>query len=128
MVTLLEVILVAFGGAFGATLRFAIGRLSDTYVTSLKFPLATLTINIVGCFAIGYVAEISARGALSPHIRLLIVTGILGGFTTFSAFGLETITLLRSGHLGMALTYVATSVIGGCLATYAGILLLTPRP
>ena len=128
MITLLEVILVACGGAFGATSRFFIGRLSDSYLASLKFPLPTLVINIVGCFAIGYIAEISARGALSPHFRLLIVTGILGGFTTFSAFGLETITLLRSGHLGMALTYVATSVIGGCLATYAGILLFSPRP
>jgi CrcB protein len=125
MITLLEVILVACGGA---TSRFFIGRLSDSYLASLKFPLATLVINIVGCFAIGFIAEISARGALSPHFRLLIVTGILGGFTTFSAFGLETITLLRSGHLGMALTYVATSVIGGCLATYAGILLFSPRP
>jgi len=55
------------------------------------------------------------------------VTGILGGFTTFSAFGLETITLLRAGHVGLALSYIATSVIGGCAATYIGINLITPR-
>ena len=128
MLTFLEVILVACGGALGATSRFVIGRLSDTHLTSLKFPLATLVINVLGCFAIGCIAEISARGSISPHIRLMIVTGILGGFTTFSAFGLETITLLRSGHHGVAFTYASTSVIGGCLATYAGIFLFTPRP
>ncbi len=128
MVTPSELTLVASGGAFGATLRFFVGRLSDTYLASLKLPLATLLVNILGCFAIGVVAEVSTRGDISPHTRLLIVTGILGGFTTFSAFGLETITLVRSGHLGMALGYALTSVIGGCFATYVGILLITTRP
>jgi len=128
MITPSEVALVAFGGGFGATLRFLIGRVSETYLASLTFPLATLFINVLGCFLIGCVAELSARGGISPHARLLIVTGILGGFTTFSAFGLETITLLRSGLVGMALSYVTVSVIGGCLATYAGILACTPRP
>jgi len=128
MITPSEIALVACGGGFGATLRFLIGRMSETYLASLTFPLATTLINVLGCFLIGCVAEISARGDLSPQTRLLIVTGILGGFTTFSAFGLETVSLLRSGHVGVALTYVFTSVIGGCLATYAGILAFSPRP
>jgi CrcB protein len=127
MVSASELTLVACGGAFGATVRLLVGRLSEIYLTSLKFPLATLVVNIAGCFAIGCVAEIFARGDISHHTRLLIVTGVLGGFTTFSAFGLETITLLRSGHLGMAISYVLSSVIGGCLATYAGALFITPR-
>ena len=127
MFTLPEVILVACGGAFGAISRFAVGRLSENFLTSLTFPLATLFINVLGCFLIGFVSELSLRGALSPHLRLLIVTGVLGGFTTFSAFGLETFALLRSGHLFMALTYVIASVIGGTLATYAGFLLLATR-
>ncbi len=127
MVTPSEITLVACGGAFGATMRFLVGRVSDTYLTSVRFPLATLLINILGCFAIGLIAELSARGDISSHTRLLIVTGILGGFTTFSAFGLETISLLRSGHVGVALIYVISSVVGGCLATYAGIVMLAPR-
>lgn len=126
MVTPAEITLVALGGACGATLRFLVGRLSEIFLTAL-FPFATLSINILGCFVIGIVAEISARGGLSSDTRLLIVTGILGGFTTFSAFGLETITLLRSGHVGLALSYIATSVIGGCAATYIGINLIAPR-
>jgi CrcB protein len=127
MVTPAEITLVALGGACGATLRFLVGRLTDIFLASAKFPFATLSINILGCFVIGMVAEISARGDLSSGTRLLIVTGILGGFTTFSAFGLETITLLRAGHVGLALSYIATSVIGGCAATYIGINLITPR-
>ena len=127
MITPTEVALVSCGGAFGATARFLIGRASETYLTSVKFPLATLLINIVGCFLIGYVAEVSARGEISPHIRLLIVTGILGGFTTFSAFGLETITLIRAGHIGIALTYVSASVIGGCIATYMAVIFMAHR-
>lgn len=128
MVISSEIAVVACGGAFGALARFLVARLSETLLASLKFPLATLLVNVLGCFAIGMVAEIATRGDISHHTRLLIVTGILGGFTTFSAFGLETITLLRTGHLGMALGYVLTSVIGGCLATYAGIQIITPRP
>lgn len=127
MITPSEVVLVACGGALGATARFLIGRASDAFLASLTFPVATLLINVLGCFMIGGVAEVSARGDISPHTRLLIATGILGGFTTFSAFGLETITLLRSGHIILALTYITTSVVGGALATYAGIIAFTPR-
>ncbi len=127
MVTPAEIMLVALGGACGATLRFLVGRLSELFLASAIFPFATLSINILGCFVIGMVAEISSRGGLSSDTRLLIVTGILGGFTTFSAFGLETITLLRAGHVGLALSYIATSVIGGCAATYIGINLISPR-
>jgi CrcB protein len=127
MITLSEVTLVSCGGALGATARFLVGRFSDTFFSSTRFPIATLFVNILGCFVIGCIAEISARGDISPSARILLVTGILGGFTTFSAFGLETITLLRAGHVGMALSYVVTSVIGGCIATYASVLLISPR-
>lgn len=126
MVTPAEIILVALGGACGATLRFLAGRLSELFLAAL-FPFATLSINIIGCFVIGIVAELSARGDLSADTRLLFATGILGGFTTFSAFGLETVTLLRAGHVGLALCYIATSVIGGCAATYIGINLIAAK-
>jgi CrcB protein len=127
MITPSEVALVSCGGALGATLRFILTRSTDVIFPAVRFPIATLAVNILGCFALGCVAEISARGAISPNVRLLFATGILGGFTTFSAFGVETISLLRAGHTVMALNYIAASVIGGCIATYVGILAVTPQ-
>jgi CrcB protein len=86
------------------------------------FPYGTLTVNILGCFLIGVVFGIADRGTISPEWRLFLATGVIGGFTTFSAFSYETITLLRSGHLGFALFYVTASVCVGLIATYTGLL------
>jgi len=85
------------------------------------FPLGTLTVNIIGCFLIGIVYGFSDRGNLTQEWRLFLATGLLGGFTTFSAFSNETIGMLHDGQLGYAGAYVALSVIVGLIATFIGI-------
>ena len=103
------VISVAIGGAFGAVARYLVGM-------AVAFPLGTLTVNVLGSLAIGVVwAQFTARGL---HGWLpLVLTGFLGGFTTFSAFSLDTMRLIEGGRLGAAFTYVAASVLlslGAC--------------
>ena len=103
------VISVALGGAFGAVARHLVGL-------AVAFPLGTLTVNVLGSLAIGFVwAHFTAKGL---HGWLpLVLTGFLGGFTTFSAFSLDTMRLIEGGRVGAALTYVAASVLlslGAC--------------
>ena len=97
---MINIILVALGGAFGSVARYLVG------VWTLRrfgpnFPWGTLTVNIVGCFAIGLLSEVIARRLnASPEMRLLLVTGFLGGFTTFSAFSLDVISLFERDRGG----------------------------
>ena len=106
------------GGAFlGANARYWIGVLVARLYTG-SFPYATFFINILGCLLIGFV-----MGALvhrAPWIRPFAVIGILGGFTTFSSFGFETLFLVKDGYWLQAFGYVAGSVVLGCLATWGG--------
>ncbi len=83
------------------------------------FPTATLAVNIIGCFLIGIVFGIFDKGQLSHEWRVFLATGVLGGFTTFSAFSNDTFVLLRDGQVGYALLYIALSVVLGLTATYA---------
>ena len=121
MVSLPEILCVAIGGALGATLRFLVGRGAEATFPPLLFPAATFFINVLGCLLIGITAALSTRGMTSHEMRLIIVVGILGGFTTFSAFGLETVSLLRGGHFGLATMYVFGSVLGGVGAVTLGL-------
>ncbi|SDF42238.1 fluoride efflux transporter FluC [Limimaricola pyoseonensis] len=99
---------VALGGAVGASLRFLVGQ-------ALAFPLGTLAVNVAGSLAIGALwVGLSGRGGL---LAPLLVTGLLGGFTTFSAFSLDTLRLVEAGRAGAALAYASGSVIlslGAC--------------
>lgn len=121
-----EISLVACGGAIGASLRFMVGRFCDVTWKGANFPIATLTVNIVGCILVGVIAGATLRHETTPLLRIFLVTGILGGFTTFSAFGLETVTLLKSGHVATSLFYALTSVIGGCAGVLLGLALTEP--
>jgi CrcB protein len=127
MISFSELMVVGCGGALGAILRCVVGRFCDITWTGARFPIATLSVNIIGCFIIGAIAALSVRSEVPHVLKLFLVTGILGGFTTFSAFGLETVSLLRAGHISLALTYVLGSVLGGCAASMLGILLLTSK-
>ncbi|MFP7570063.1 fluoride efflux transporter CrcB [Marivita sp. S2033] len=101
--------LVALGGAIGASLRFATGVGVLRAFAQGDLPLATLTVNVVGSFLMGvFVVAAAQRGFnnLSPFI----MTGVLGGFTTFSAFSLETMTLIERGNVGLAMVYIGLSV------------------
>lgn len=117
-----SILLVGLGGGLGAMARFALGLWVSQLTPGWRFPLATFLVNVVGCFVAGLLAGwAEGRGAFTEAMRLFLFVGILGGFTTFSAFGLETVTLLRRGETGIAGWYVGLSVAGGLAALWVGI-------
>lgn len=116
-------IAVAVGGALGSLARHGVNRWVYHEWPSLRFPVATLIVNIVGCAAIGILAGLIAQGRLPmrPAWREFVFVGILGGFTTFSTFGLDTIALARSGAIAHALANIALHVVVGLASVYAGL-------
>jgi CrcB protein len=113
---------VAVGGAAGSVARYLV---QYAFVTRLGggagFPYATLLINVLGSFVIGIVAELAMSRGLDPLVRTFLMVGILGGFTTFSSFSLEAVSLGRSGEWIPAIIYVAASVVLGIVAAVGGI-------
>jgi CrcB protein len=113
-------LLVGIGGCTGAILRYGTSTWLQRH-SSNGFPLATVAINLVGCLIIGaLMALVQSRQGLSTDLRLLLVVGLLGSFTTFSTFGHETLTLLQSEQHGLALLNVLISVVVGVLAVWIG--------
>jgi CrcB protein len=110
-------LLVALGGGVGAWLRYAVGRLLG--VTG--FPVATLAVNVIGSLAMGLLAGWLARHGAAEGWRLLLAVGVLGGFTTFSAFSLELVLMLQRGEAGAAFAYAGLSLLLGISALYAGL-------
>ena len=103
-------------------LRFALAGWVDQRLGP-PFPWGTLAVNLTGCFAVGLVATLADEGGwLSREARLFLVPGVLGGFTTFSTFGLESWRALAEGQPGVALGNAAASVLGGLVAVVAGVL------
>lgn len=123
-VTPLAIALVCIGGAVGSSLRFVISNLVQSQSSS-GFPYGTLLVNLIGCFIIGLLIgiSISAQTKLNDNLKLLFATGFCGGFTTFSAFSAESIALIDKGELGLAASYIVSSLILGLGATFAGILI-----
>ena len=114
---------VALGGACGASARYVVDRFIEQHTESV-FPWSTFTINVTGCLVIGVVIEqLVDRHHLPAWIRVGIVVGVLGGYTTFSTFSQEIFTLLESNDVAIALTYAAASGGVGLLAVYAGTVL-----
>lgn len=120
-----RILLVCLGGFIGTGARYGLnGAISHRFGET--FPLGTLVINILGSFIIGVVFVATgpdSRVMVSAETRQFLMIGILGGFTTFSSFSLETLALLREGNLGAATLNVTLSVIAGLLAAWAGELL-----
>jgi CrcB protein len=116
-----NILLVALGGAAGSIVRY-VSQLYMHQAFPHSFPFGTFTVNIVGCFLIGIISGLMLRThTVSPDWGLLLTTGFCGGFTTFSAFALDNITLLRNGQLIYFILYTAGSVALGILATWFGL-------
>ena len=114
-------VLVALGGALGAVARWQLGALILHHAQTLRFPVGTFIINVLGCLVAGVLAGLVTRHEyFSADTRIFLFTGLLGGFTTFSAFGLETATLVRRGDFAVAGIYVLASIIAGLGAVLSG--------
>ena len=110
-----NILLVALGGALGSVCRHLISKLSLG-----TFPWGTLTVNILGSLLIGLLTGLMLRGSVSPEMKLLLVTGFCGGFTTFSTFANESFSMMRTGDVLLSALYIGVSVVVGVLAVYAG--------
>ncbi|MDG2535034.1 fluoride efflux transporter CrcB [Sphingomonas sp. HITSZ_GF] len=122
------ILLVMLGGAFGSAARFLTGKLTLAWFGP-DYPWGTLAVNLIGGFLMGALAGTLARiGQGGEQWRLLIGVGMLGGFTTFSAFTLDLMNMIERGDYGMGLAYILASVVGSALALFAGLSLLRALP
>ena len=111
---------VGIGAALGAWLRWVLGEAMNTIAPAL--PVGTLAANLVGGYLIGMaVAVFEQHGALAPELRLFVITGFLGGLTTFSTFSAESVSLLTTGRYGWALAHTAAHLLGSIALTLLGI-------
>lgn len=125
-----DLLLVGVGGFIGSIARYKIGGLVLHLAAQQRFPYSTFAVNVLGCLVMGLLAGAAARyEVFGPGTRLLLFTGVLGGFTTFSAFGLEATQLMRRGEFWIAALYAGSSVVLGIAAVWVGIRLvgLLPR-
>ena len=114
-----QALIVGLGGFVGSIGRYKLGGVILHHSTSWRFPLSTFAVNVLGCFVIGALAAlVEHRDFFSPETRLFLFTGVLGGFTTFSAFGYEGMFLLRRGEVGIAIAYAGLSVVCGFAAVW----------
>jgi CrcB protein len=117
------ILAIGIGGFIGGVFRYLLSLLVQAKTTT-NFPLGTLIVNTIGCFFIGVVIGFFDKGQISHEWKLFLATGVIGGFTTFSAFSNETFVLFREGYVCYALLYILTSVVLGLLATYIAYLLV----
>ena len=121
MVSISTLLYVALGGALGSVSRFLLGTWTQTVSKSIDFPYGTLAVNLIGCFVIGFLSQlVETRGMFTSEARMLMFIGVLGGFTTFSSFGNETINLLRDGETINALANIGANVILGLALVWLG--------
>ncbi|MEO6366091.1 MAG: fluoride efflux transporter CrcB [Luteimonas sp.] len=124
-----SILLVGLGGFMGSVARYTLGGALSPLTAQEKFPLSTFAVNVAGCLVVGVLAGLAERFEwLGADARLFLFTGLLGAFTTFSAFGLETVLLLRRGEWWVAGLYVGASVLLGIAAVWFGIKLVSWLP
>lgn len=111
-----QILFVALGGAVGAVGRYLISRLAES-----SFPWGTLAVNVLGSLLIGLLIGLTGKNTVSPEMKLLLVTGFCGGFTTFSTFANESFGMMRSGEVMLAALYIAVSVAVGIVAVWLGL-------
>ena len=114
----MNILVVGAGGAIGAVFRYLLGQVLPKLGSG--FPFGTFAVNLIGCFAIGLIAGAAGRhSALDTRLVLFLQTGICGGFTTFSTFSLEILSLFEEGKFTIGLFYIVLSVVLGVLALFA---------
>jgi len=119
---MIKILLVGAGGFLGSISRYAAGGLVHRILENPWFPYGTAAVNILGCFIIGFFGGLmESRQFFTPEIRLFLMVGFLGGFTTFSSFGYETITLARDAQLFAAFSNVLIQLILGLGAVWLGL-------
>lgn len=115
---------VGIAGVIGTWLRFALGNWVQQWSTSTLFPTGTLTVNLIGCFALGWFSRWALSQSRIPrHMHISISTGLIGSFTTFSALSVEFTQLMREGHVAIGMAYSGASMIGGWCLVWLGMLL-----
>ena len=123
-----SIVMVACGGAIGSVARYLLSAWTLHQTVEWRFPLGTFLVNVIGCLAIGILGGLVVKhDVFTAETRLFLFTGGVGGFTTFSAFGLETFYLLRRHEALVAGGYVVASVVAGILVLWLGFLAVTPR-
>lgn len=120
----MKILLAVGAGSFiGGIARYLLALFIQTR-SAVAFPFGTLGVNVAGCFLMGLIFALVAKGTLPADWRPFLATGILGGFTTFSAFSLESAYMLQTEQYGQAMLYISASVLLGLLATFAGMWLV----
>lgn len=123
------ILLVGLGGCLGSIARYQLGDFILHQTAQQRFPFGTFTVNILGCLVVGVLAGVAERyDVFGPDARLFLFAGLLGGFTTFSAFGLEAMQLIRRGDLAVAALYAGGSVVLGLTAVWLGLKLISLLP
>ncbi|MCU7694248.1 fluoride efflux transporter CrcB [Haoranjiania flava] len=119
MFNLYTIFLIGIGSFIGGVCRYMVSVAMQNRLSTI-LPYGTLVVNVLGCLLIGIVFAFFEKQPSNQEWKLFLATGVLGGFTTFSAFSNETIILLRNGQLGLAAMYIGASVLSGLAATYLG--------
>ncbi|MCB9110037.1 MAG: fluoride efflux transporter CrcB [Anaerolineales bacterium] len=118
---MINILLVGFGGFVGSVLRYTVSGYVQQSVRTLDFPYGTLAVNVFGCFIIGFLSQLAeSRGVFTSESRLFVFTGFLGGFTTFSSFGNETLNLVRDSQAMNAFANVGANLVIGLFAVWLG--------
>jgi CrcB protein len=118
-----DLLLVGLGGFVGSIARYLVSKLNIS-IQLFSLPIGTLTVNVLGSLLIGILIGLSAKnGIISSNLRLLLIVGFCGGFTTFSTFSAENMTFIQNGEIASMLIYTAASIIFGLAAVYIGYLI-----